>query len=253
MTDAPLQAVYSAAYFDEMEAEVARSAEVVVPLLLELVQPASAIDIGCGRGTWLSVLRRHGVARIRGVDGAHVLRESLQIAPEEFLAADISQPLQVGGDYDLALCLEVLEHLPAAAGEAVVKQLVELAPAVLFSAAVPGQGGVEHVNEQWPEYWESLFDRHGFVRLDPFRRVVCYDMRVKWWYRQNLFLYASPELVAGDVGLQREAEFARDLGLEWVHTSVLSHYLRERTFRGLVEALPGAFRASLQKRRRRRS
>ncbi len=93
--------------------------------------------------------------------------------------------------YDLAVCLEVAEHLPEASASKLVRQLTSAAPAVLFSAAVPGQGGTNHINEQWPDYWDGLFGRHKLIRLDPIRRQVWQDQRGAWYYQQNLFLYGT--------------------------------------------------------------
>jgi ribosomal protein L11 methylase PrmA len=42
------------------------SAEVIVPLVLEVVKARSVIDVGCGTGEWLSVFKEHGVEDIGG-------------------------------------------------------------------------------------------------------------------------------------------------------------------------------------------
>jgi hypothetical protein len=99
------------------------------------------------------------------------------------------------GRYDLAVCLEVAEHLPESSAADLVRALTAFAPVVLFSAAVPGQGGVGHINEQWPAYWKGLFEQHGFYRRDPIRPRIWTNERVHWWYRQNIFLFASRQKV----------------------------------------------------------
>lgn len=232
---------YDDCFFERQEEDVVRSAGVVVPILLELIDPRSVVDIGCGRGAWLSSFREHGVEQLHGLDGAHVNRAQLLIDEASFTAVDLARPFDAGGRFDLALCLEVVEHLPAAAGRAVVSALVAAAPVVLFSAAIPGQGGTRHINERWPRYWEELFSERGFVRIDAIRRRVCYDSAVKWWYRQNLVLYASSEALSASPALREERELTTAAPLEWVHARVFERYLLSTsTLRGLLQRVPGA-------------
>jgi SAM-dependent methyltransferase len=242
---------YDDAYFERMDASVARSAAVIAPTLLELTQATSAVDIGCGRGTWLAALRDHGVERLRGVDGSDVGQEKLKIDQKDFFVADLEKPLSLTHEYDLALCLEVVEHLSAKAGRRLIGTLTQAAPFVLFSSAVPGQGGVGHINEQWPQYWEALFSTQGFVRLDPFRRLIAYDLRVKWWYRQNLVLYVARREVDSSAVLGAEESFAREVGQEWIHMSTLAHYVDETSFKKLALRLPFALRHGIARRVRR--
>src|SRR5690606_7975348 len=115
----------------------------------------------------------------------------LKIPAANFRRAPLDQPLDVKRRFDLAISLEVAEHLPAERAAGFVVELVALAPVVLFSAAIPGQGGVNHINEQWPAYWASLFDRMGFAPIDIFRQAIWNDNRVAWWYKQNLVLYVD--------------------------------------------------------------
>jgi hypothetical protein len=99
------------------------------------------------------------------------------------------KPFSLSERFDLAISLEVAEHLPRRSASGFVRSLCQLAPIVLFSAAVPGQGGEHHVNEQWPEYWRQAFANHHFVMFDPFRPLLWHDERVAFYYRQNLFLF----------------------------------------------------------------
>ena len=124
------------------------SAGQVVPLVQELIPGLeSVLDVGCGAGAWLSVWKSVGV-QVTGLDGDYVDRECLLIDASEFRSADISSGFSLGDNYDLAQCLEVAEHLPEAAGRALVGSLCGHADVVLFSAAATGQGGVNRINEQ---------------------------------------------------------------------------------------------------------
>jgi hypothetical protein len=160
--------------------------------------------VGCGRGAWLRVFKEHGSEIISGYDGSYVDRSTLLIAPDAFTAIDLSGPLNISGKYDLAVCLEVAEHLPARRSRPLVEMLCQLAPAVLFSAAIPGQGGTHHINEQWPHYWEQRFNERGFVKLDPIRRAVFSDPRVAIHYKQNAFLYVDRALIEQSDSLRVE-------------------------------------------------
>jgi SAM-dependent methyltransferase len=202
------------------------SARVVAPLVLQAASIKSVIDIGCGIGTWLRAFSENGVEVIRGVDGDYVKPSQLYIAPEYFTSADLAKPLNLEDRYDLAVCLEVAEHLDARAGSELIGSLTKLAQLVLFSAAAPGQGGIGHVNEQWPGYWRRLFEARGFKMLDLLRPVIREDRRVEWWYRQNIALFAEKAAISANPKLQEFSDSGgttRDANaIEWVHINMLT-------------------------------
>jgi SAM-dependent methyltransferase len=190
---------YSNGFYAAHQASVRASAEVVVALLGEfgIVPAARVIDIGCGRGDWLSAFGAAGSTRLVGIDGAWNAEAFRDRGEITFCAADLEQlslddALPDGAEsFDLAMSVEVAEHLSAAAGDQLVAQLVRSAPVVLFSAAIPGQGGTDHRNEQWPSYWAQRFARHGYQAYDLLRPKLWSDSRVSYWYRQNLLLFAK--------------------------------------------------------------
>ncbi len=149
------------------------------------------IDVGCGQGTWLSVFAEYGATDVNGIDGDYVDRDRLEIPADRFHGQDLSRPLAVERTFDLAVSLEVAEHLPEVACDGFVESLTRLAPVVLFSAAAPYQGGQNHVNEQWPEYWAERFARHGYLPVDCLRRRVWANPDVEWWYAQNALLFVA--------------------------------------------------------------
>ena len=168
---------YPPEFFEGLRKTARRSAERVVPLVLELVSPASVVDVGCGVGSWLAVFRERGVRTILGIDGEYVDPGRLEIPHECFRARDVARPLDVVERFDLVVTLEVAEHLPPGAADAFVGSVTELGPVVLFSAAVPGQGGFRHLNEQWPPYWVERFEQRGFVPIDALRAVTDRSVR----------------------------------------------------------------------------
>jgi SAM-dependent methyltransferase len=188
--------VYPNRFFDFHRDGSLRSAREVIPVVRQFVQPKSVVDVGCGIGTWLSEFKIAGITDCLGIDGDYVDREQLLIEPERFQAHDLEKPLNLDRRFDLAVSLEVAEHLPAACADTFVESLTRLSSVILFSAAIPQQGGDHHVNEQWPEYWQERFERHGYVVVDCLRRLLWRNGNVEQWYRQNLLFYVDRDRLA---------------------------------------------------------
>jgi SAM-dependent methyltransferase len=252
----PLGSTYDAGFYETLDAQVRSSAEVIVPIAIDLLHPVSVLDVGCGRGTWLAAFSQAGVAEILGLDGPHITAADLEIPEPAFVAHDLTQPFDLGRRFDLAVSLEVGEHLPADVAPAFVASLVAAAPAVLFSAAIPFQGGAGHVNERWPSYWSDLFAVHGFVPVDAVRPAVWADEQVAFWYAQNTILYVS-SAHAGLEALRARAARA-DRTLDLVHPALheRDHTARRQaapppSLRRALRDVRGAFSRALHKRTRR--
>lgn len=183
---------YTEEFFEYIERGSTASARRFSALLAPLLRVNSILDVGCGRGAWLREWRDAGVQIVHGADGPYVRRESLLIPPENFTAVDLSKRFDLGRRYDLVSSLEVAEHLPPAASESFVASLVTHSDLILFSAATPGQGGENHVNERPLWYWQGVFAEHGYVAFDAIRPQFRRDALVEPWYRFNSILYASP-------------------------------------------------------------
>lgn len=193
---------YTTDFFSQQQEGSFRSALRILPLVFELISPRSVIDVGCGVGTWLAAARTLGVSDVMGVDGDYVDRGLLRIPEECFRSTDLSQPFTCEKTFDLALSLEVAEHLPGASASALVESLTRLAPVVLFSAAIPKQSGEHHVNLQWQSWWVNQFNRHGFHAVDCIRQRVWNDEAVEWWYAQNMFLMVREDQLHSSRRLQ---------------------------------------------------
>jgi len=76
---------YSKDFYESLPEIAQLSAKEIVPLVLELIQPKSVIDVGCGLGTWLSVFKQHGIEDFLGVDGYYIDKKMLQIPEENFI------------------------------------------------------------------------------------------------------------------------------------------------------------------------
>jgi SAM-dependent methyltransferase len=208
---------YAAENYRAWDAEAESSARVVVPLMIDLVEPHSVIDVGCGTGAWLAVFREAGVDEVLGVDGDSVEVAMLRIPEELFVARDLSRPFSLDRHFDLVVSLEVAEHLPAESADGYVESLTALGPVVLFSAAIPGQDGVHHVNEQWPEYWAERFAARGYVPVDCLRRRIWSNEAVAWWYAQNSLVFVEREHLSRTPRLKAEHEAAGTSQLRLVH------------------------------------
>jgi SAM-dependent methyltransferase len=183
--------LYDDRFYEEQRSASTASARVAVPIIQELIHPQSVLDVGCGVGTWASVWIATGVSDVIGVDGDYVDRKLLQIPQERFVGHDLSKPLDLGRRFDLVTCLEVAEHLPEESASTLVESLARHAAVVVFSAAIPGQGGMGHINEQWPSYWVAHFAREGYQPFDLLRGRLWNNGHVEWWYQQNCLLFAT--------------------------------------------------------------
>jgi SAM-dependent methyltransferase len=166
------------------------SAVAIVDLILQYISPTSVVDVGCGTGRFLEEFKERGVDTILGLDGP-ATEAVFRPDASNFLAVDLTAPVEQNQRFDLALCLEVAEHLPAESADCLVKTLTDLAPLVLFSAAHPDQGGQGHINEQWPTYWYRRFAQHGYVALDILRGPLGDEPGLLDCYRRNLVFFVE--------------------------------------------------------------
>lgn len=230
---------YSEHFFDEMEAPNLASARAIIPLVVKLVSPKSAVDVGCGRGLWLKALIENSVSDVEGFDGDYVDTSSLVFPKEKFHAIDLERPITYTRTFDLAVCLEVAEHLPASAADTLVKSLVDAAPVVLFSAAIPLQGGSHHVNEQWPHYWQEKFAVHDYIPVDALRRRIWDNKQVSFFYAQNILIYVKESDLQNYPKLQAEVEQGNNAALPLVHPHMYLYYAeRWRTVVPFLGKLP---------------
>lgn len=243
---------YTKSFFEEIRNGSTRSAEVIVPLVLQLLPVRSVLDVGCGDGSWLRVFRKLGVDDIFGIDGDYVTRDILQIPQDRLRAVDLTKPFSLGRVFDLAISLEVAEHLPAGCASTFVESLTRQAPLVLFSAAIPLQGGNHHINEQWPDKWAKLFREHGYLPVDCIRKRVWQNHSVEWWYAQNTLLFVREDFLESNAALRAEFESTNLSQLALVHPRQYLHlhslYSKAISPVGVIEAskiLMGSLRRSV--------
>jgi len=242
---------YDSDFYRFLATFAVRSAEQIVPLLRALVKIDSVADFGCGHGAWLSVWRKSG-ARVMGIDGPYVDRRHLIIDVDEFCPADLSQPIDLGRRFDLVQSLEVAEHLPADRAADFIDTLTAHAPFVMFSAAVPGQGGEHHINEQPLEYWRNKFHDRGYVAIDYIRPQLAANLRVQHWYRYNIVLYVKESHLGALPDRLRAFQVPAKQKLReyWPFPDRIRHALIKQLPRGAVDYL-ARFKAQLEVRRAR--
>jgi hypothetical protein len=182
--------VFDAHFFEHVVRDSRESAQIVVSLVYKLLEPASVLDVGCAMGTWLDEWGKAGVQDMLGIDGDYIDRAGLLIPEDKFSPLELEQPFSLGRTFDLVTALEVAAHLEQANADAFVESLTRHGDTILFSSAVPGQGGDHHVNEQWPSYWAEKFAKAGYTLYDNIRPQIWTDPRIMPWYRQNILLFA---------------------------------------------------------------
>lgn len=187
-------ATYDYDFYKDRHQRTNYSAQQVLSILADVLPSLkSAVDFGCGVGTWLSVAQNMGAANIKGLDGPWVDHKLLEIPLDNFEQVNFEENIECDQRYDLAITLEVAEHLAGKTAGKFVESLIRASDFVLFSAAIPYQGGEGHINEQWPDYWVEQFQDKGYVALDCIRKEIWSDRKIPIWYRQNILLFVKQE------------------------------------------------------------
>ena len=182
---------YSGDFYSYIDAGSRRSARAVTSVLLPEMKIASLLDVGAGHGAWAAEWLAAGVKTVLAVDGDYVRADQLALPKQNFRAHDLATPLDLKKRFDLVQTLEVAEHLPHTKADLFVDNLVRHGDVILFSAAVPHQGGEHHVNEQPPEYWRKKFLARGYQVFDFVRPRLEGRREVMPWYRFNSYIYAN--------------------------------------------------------------
>lgn len=218
------------------------SARATLGVLRQFIPFKSALDIGCGDGRWLAACAELGASDIVGVDGPWTDLNNVRIGREQVVLHDLAAPIDLGRRFDLAMSLEVAEHVAAVHAEQFVRNLTRHADLVLFAAAIPYQGGFRHINEQWQSYWRALFAAQGYRAFDAFRAALWEDAGVHFWYKQNMLLYVNgsrDDLVRAVSDFIAERKI-QELPVDIVHPEKYERAAsyREIAFKPLLRQLP---------------
>ena len=155
------------------------------------LRPRSVGEFGCAYATFLHAARSLGATVVHGYDIPELDLSLRHLSEDEFTAVDLTEEIDLPQRFDLAVSTEVGEHLRAEGALTFADTLVKASDRVLFSSAVPFQGGVNHIHENWLEYWAQLFAERGYLCYDILRPQFWHDTRVPWYYRQNVVLFVK--------------------------------------------------------------
>ncbi len=245
---------YSTSFYSNKRTDNLNSVEVIAPLLMEIFKPRSVVDVGCGTGILLATLKKLGAETILGLDGEWVDSSQLDILDVEFASINLEQPGALDARFDMAITLEVAEHISSEHAERFVEFVTSLSDIVVFSAAIPFQGGSNHINEQWPEYWRDIFEKHGYSVADFLRPRIWNVDGIETYYAQNIFAYArksricemSPDLQ--DLFLANYSNLRRIHERLWESKMLESFDLSRFGTLELLKAIPRSIKTSLRNR-----
>jgi len=228
---------YTQAFYCDIADTSLRSAEIIGREVLQLLgNVQSLIDVGCGLGTWAAAFHKLGVPDVWGVDNVFMDQSDVLIPRDRLIIKNLEAALDLDRTFDLAICLEVAEHLSPTRAHSFVRDLCTLAPLVLFSAAIPGQPGVHHINMRWQSYWADLFGQCGFGCWDCIRNRVWNNPEICYWYRQNSLLFVHNKHVLWS---HCSAESPLDLIHPELYNSKLAS-LENPSLKQLCRLLPGS-------------
>ncbi len=167
-----------------------QSVETAAQLIVETFNPKEVIDIGCGEGLFLDALKHRGVQGL----GCDISEAALKVSPKDFVIfqADATKPIRFNRRFDLCICIEIAEHIPKGGSKTLVQNVTNTSDTIFFTAATPGQGGVGHINEQPPEFWEKLFKAQGYTldkQTTKTLRTQLAEAEVLFWLYKNLMIF----------------------------------------------------------------
>ncbi|MBR3497942.1 MAG: class I SAM-dependent methyltransferase [Selenomonadaceae bacterium] len=178
-------------YRGRRKAGLYKSAAEVLSVVGRFIHPRTVIDLGCGTGEWLAAWQNLFGTEIFGVDGDYVDRSQLSVDEKFFHPFNLEERVNLNRRFDLVESLEVAEHLSPARADSFVEDLTRLGDVILFSAAIPAQGGTNHVNEQWQSYWAQKFLRLNYVAVDCIRPEIWDNKNIWAHYCQNILIYVK--------------------------------------------------------------
>lgn len=196
-------------------------AQRIIPLLIAIFGvPESVIDLGGGGGGWLKAFQEQGTKKILCIDNPCIKPKDLVISYENFMPFDLSNNLPEPIKCDFCISTEFAEHVSLKMSEKIVDFLTQSAPIILFSAAIPGQGGGGHINEQRHSFWKKLYEDKGYERFDLIRETILFDDTIPFWFRQNLYVYVNINYLKEN-NLELKKSFIPD-EFELIHESILN-------------------------------
>ncbi len=188
--------IYNEDFYNDNISYTEQSPSIILGILSNIIEINSFCDVGGGTGLWTREfikLKNNDVDldHICCIDGNYITEKQLLIPKKCFLSFDLEKRITLNEKYDLVVSLEVAEHLNSDRSYSFVEDLVNLGDTILFSAAVPGQDGDGHINEQHMTYWVDKFKQHGYEPFDVIRPAIQDNENIPFWYKQNIIVFAK--------------------------------------------------------------
>lgn len=184
--------LYDRDFYTLRDQRTRHAAEVIFDILMMYnVKVDSIADLGGGVGTFLSVAKQKYNLDDRNIFllEREYVKDYIVVEPVSYIPTDLENKITLNRKVDVAMSLEVAEHLTPTRAESYIDDLCGLSDCIIFSAAAYRQGGTNHINEQRLSYWIEKFDTRGYMPVDIFRPRIQYDGKIAFWYRQNVILY----------------------------------------------------------------
>jgi SAM-dependent methyltransferase len=232
----PTMSNYSKNFYLELAKTSDKSANVLAPLLIKKFHPFSVVDFGCGTGSFCKAFIANGITDVLGIEGEWILEVPAMMTEKWLKIQDLKSPISLQKRFDLAICLEVAEHLPPDSSRLLINSLVKASDRIAFSAAIPGQSGTEHINLQFPDFWGKLFEEHEyFLEWDP-RNEIWNTKGLAPWYKQNLLIFhkRTPEL---SIYIAPETRFHPEIFIQFRSNYFKLNFLLKRILRRILRLL----------------
>jgi predicted RNA methylase len=219
---------FSSSIFDYDYAAIAET-------IIKEYQPKRIIDFGCGTGDLARAFASRGVTVV-AIDGystpdfsaysnIHFTKVDLNnvAATQKFLK-------QFEAKFDLAISIEVAEHLNPDVSSSFIEWMTSMADVIVFSAAVPSQDGDGHINCRSRSDWYQFIKQHEYVIADTLRQHFTLNPRLGLWHKFNIVDYVQKDSVfAKKINLAELAD--RLIAAETFAASQCFHYVKHTQLR----------------------
>jgi hypothetical protein len=231
--------------FGDIEQRKTNAYNVLSSLFPHIGVPNSFLDVGGGAGSWCAAAKKLGVKKVLLVDACPPQQVVPELSQDEQLQANLETGIPIQAHFELINCIEVIEHLTEDAGKRLIQQMTSSGNIILFSAAIPGQGGFGHINEQLHDHWHAKFSDYGFDKYDILRPMLFSQDHIPSIYRQNLFLYTKKGFAEN---LKNLPQLPDDIELiRTTHLQALYHK-DSIDLRTALGAIPNAINRSIRRR-----
>ena len=230
---------YKASFYSDRKKRTQNASKKILHIVYKyLGQPnvRSVIDVGCGVGVWLKYCEKRG-AKTTGLEGKW-LPKNLYVASGKLINSNFLKPLpNLNKSFDLCIQLEVAEHLPYWRANKFIFELTKYSPIILFSAAIPGQGGKGHINEQPLSYWVKLFGKNNYEIIDVIRPVIWDEKDIPIWYRQNTVLFVNKDYIKKNRIFNNKILSKKKGVIDIVHPELFDDYRNPRLYVALINII----------------